>query len=168
MKLLLHRTQIRLARGVLVVVCFQLALASSSGRADPSFQRFNALTNTSGVQLHRPNGSLTPTRMMSNEQLFLSADALRSKQVSPIQLRANHFWLRSQVGDCYEGSAALRKFLRVTLSNFYPSLNHIVEDFRLNEEDETQRESSFSLKQLDNYSMRLSQRRVSFRFKYEF
>lgn len=156
--------------GLLSLACIVLAcLFSAHATAEPRFTNGHRLINFK--QVHRHDASLTPTRMMSDEQLYLAADAMRNDRVPAVHLQANRFWLQSQQGDCYEGSAALRKVLTRTLSNMYPSLSYQGEEYTVttNEsEEDSVKESSYAFQRLDNYSLRLSQRRVALKFKYEF
>jgi len=149
------------------LVLFASLLFSAFATAEPRFKTGHRYYNFD--QTHRPDATLVPTRMMNDEQLFLAADTKRNDKVPLSHLQANHFWLRSQQGDCYKDSAALRKILQMTLSNMYPSLSYSGDKYSDEEAgEESYRESTYSFKNLDNYSLRLSQKRVFVKFKYKF
>ena len=150
--------------GLATLLCS--AIFASQSFADPRFD--TSYRHQVFDRNQRPDSSLVPTHMMSDEQLFLAAETLRDRDVSQLHLQANHFWLRSQQGDCYEGSAALRKFLRMSLAGMYPSLSYDGEIFSDEQEEELERESSYTFRNLENYSLRVSQRRVALKFKYAF
>lgn len=161
---------LKIKRSVVQLPCFAVWLSTLFFTASaPADSLYSVIEKQLWFdKVHRLDATLVPTRLMSDDQLFWSADVYRNANFSQPHLQANHFWLRSQQGDCYEGSAALRKVLHMTFSTMYPSLTFSSEEYLDNRDGRSYREGVFSLKDLENYSLRLSQRRVSLKLKYDF
>jgi len=153
--------------GLLAALCL---LTGVSSVASADSRMFAGYKYQAFQKLHQPDAELVPTSMMTDEQLYLTAETQRNASMPVTHQRANHFWLRSEQGDGYEGTAALRKFVTMSLANMYPELSYRGERYNLDEDpsSENYQESSYVIRNLENYSLRLSQSRVSLRFRYRF
>jgi hypothetical protein len=157
---------IRILSQFSVLALSVLFLAPSSALADSRFGNSDRYTHIHDI--HKVDAPILPTRMMNNEQLFISAQTRKNVVMTPFDLRANHFWLQSHRGEGYEGTAALRKFLSMTFLNMYPSLEYKSEVESENKNKNPKKEEIRAFQDINNYSLRVSQRKAILKFKYKF
>lgn len=109
--------------------------------------------------------SVIPARMMDNDTLFRAAETERNNPHCISQRLMNNRWLATTDRNSYEGTEALRKYLRINLLTVWKDRNP--GKTRVSSEPKSRYESS-QFQEIDNYRLSISEDRVKLRFKYKF
>ena len=83
--------------------------------AEDTFMTYGAFCGASDQTLMM---SRTPVRMMDDDQLYLSAQYMRSSEMSAEQRLINYYWLRQNENNTIRGGKALAKVLRFSLLTY--------------------------------------------------
>ncbi|WP_143247606.1 hypothetical protein [Agaribacterium haliotis] len=106
--------------------------------------------------------SLTPTQLMDNEQLFLSAEAMRDDSLSPAQQNANRLWLSNYRKVHLNGFAAVRKLMQLSIDKFNPLKGRSENTAAASNKDNP------ALFDINNYALSLGPDEVELKFSYHF
>ncbi len=108
---------------------------------------------------------IIPIRLMDNETLFLSAEAEKDTRMSFAQKLINNRWLAGNSRNTYSGGAALGKYLRMNLRNYWENRKHS----SLKKSNAARKPNKYSeFTNIQNYDLRVSDERIKLEFEYKF